>query len=187
MPEAEGASSSTGNSMKALVYLVLFLDLLALGGWLWVKYSLQSKATSELRSAETAVRALKERGETGLVIAQRLANENAQSISQPQDIINKVFRDHNILEQLGPMSTGLPRAFRPNENYEEVTVSVNWAQKSGYALDDLARILKAIEDTNPMVQIKDMDFGKRELVRAEEKRVWRPTKMTVRILRPARR
>jgi hypothetical protein len=185
--DAEAKKASSGGSMKALVYLVLILDVLALGGWLYVKYSMNRKAQNELKTAESNLRSLKERGETGAAIVQKLVRENAQSISQPQDIINKVFRDHEILDQLANVSTGLPRSFRPNENYEEVVVSVNWAQKAGYALTDLVRVLKAIEDTNPMVQIKDMDFGKRDIVGPTELKSWRPTKMTVRILRPATR
>lgn len=179
--------TKSGTSFKSVVVLLLALDVLALGGWLYARYGLLRNASTEVRMAESALRSLRERGETAAAIVNKLARENAQSISQPQDLLNKVFRDLGIIDHLGPMNTGIPRPYRPNENYEEVTVTVNLAFKSGYALSEIMRLLKAVEDTNPMVQIKSMDMGKRDLVSPDQTAYWRPTKIEARILRPVRR
>lgn len=184
--EVPGTHDKTG-AFKRWVITFLVLDLLALGGFLYVKLVVSREADKTYNQAERHMLLTTRRVRQLNQLVSTISSAQIAAIADPGPLIAKVAeamsRGGGELKFKDQISVGSPTDRRWNESYEEVIVPVTFYSSNGYLFGDLVRFLQRIEKKNPRILIREMDFGERQ-AGADQ---WRPQSraLEVRTFRPS--
>jgi len=179
--ESAAGGGSSARGFKLLAWLLIVLNVLGAGAWLYFKYF---RTRDALRTLDVNRRQL-----------MRL-NNDLTTLHSTVGVISggKVSEVEDPAKLVGSVASRLGDEFRkkleiskftdqpfPKSNYVERSVKVTFLNNQGYTFSDLIQFLTALEAANPTVQIKDVDFGKRTPPTIGSD-LWQPRVTTVRVL-----
>lgn len=182
----DGETTRGDGGIKFLAYVLIALNLVVFGGWFYISKvfaaGLETKAngiTKDLATTKAKIHAVCD-------TAERINLDRITEVTDLKELVTAALRD--IPKQGGgtvydDMSVNKAAAPANVQGAIETTVRVQVNNKTGYPFKDFMTVLGRIEDSNPSVQIREVDFGKRELSRPEDMPdTYRPTSFVVRVL-----
>lgn len=173
------ATSGSHGSTKAIVTILLILNVLALGGFAYLSLIMSRNVQDSLKRSKLQLIRLKEQTEVLARAADSIKDQNQAPVSVPVELITQVARDFKLQDKVKASKSRNVR-WKKSNIFEEQTVEVQFLDKEGYVWRELHRFLNGIEATNSKVQIKSINFGQRD----DGGDTWRPLSMTVRVFTP---
>jgi hypothetical protein len=179
MKSSDAGSSSSAGGFKLFAWLLIILNVLAVGGWLYFKFF---KTQQALRTLDTNRRQLMNLNSDLTTLHSTVSVISTGKMSEVEDAGRLVG---DLATKLGIRSKLdiSPQTKQPfgKSSYVEKSVKVTFLNSLGYTFQDIILFLTALESANPTVQIKDMDFGKRQppTIGSDQ---WQPRVATVRVL-----
>ena len=178
--DADVKGKGTGGGLKALVIVLIVMDLLAAGTYTYLNL-VQGKKVEKART--TAKKKLLKIRKNSLQIAEavrQLSKASTGDVSDPQTPAFAVAEEMEIT-QFMLIRQGAKRRFARSDVFEEHIVTITWRDKNGYRFEDLINYHKSVESKNPKIQIKRINFGKRD---DTPDSWWRPTTTDIRVFKP---
>ncbi|MAB91456.1 MAG: hypothetical protein CMJ90_18695 [Planctomycetes bacterium] len=178
--DAEVKGKGTVSGLKALVVILILLDLLAGGTYAYL-HLVQGKKVEKTRA--TAQKKLLKIRKNSLQIAEavrQLSKASTEDVSDPQTPAITVAEEMKITEYM-LIRQGAKRRFARSDVFEEHVVTITWRDKNGYKFSDLIKYHRLVEAMNPKIQIKRINFGKRD---DTPDSWWRPTTTDIRVFKP---
>jgi hypothetical protein len=175
------ANSGRARSGKLLVIVLSSLVAVALVLFLWLVLVAVPDRVSTRSMMEGNLKRVKMQMETLGLQADKVKSERLESVTDISALVGKVATNQQIMQNL-TISKQTTRNLKGG-SYEQVQCDVNFNNKMGYKFLDLVNLMKAIEDTNPKVQVSMVNFGlRREDIPGES--LFQPLNMTVRVFNP---
>jgi hypothetical protein len=176
---AGGGGSARG--FKVLTWLLIVLNVLGAGAWLYFKYF---RTRDALRTLDVNRRQLMRLNNDLTTLHSTVGIISRDKVSEVEDpgklvgVVAAKFSDE--FRKKLEISKISDQPF-PKSNYVERSVKVTFLNNAAYSFQELIVFLTALEAANPTVQIKDVDFGKRTppTVGSDS---WQPRVATVRVL-----
>jgi len=172
---------------KTILLLLLILDLVAGGTFLYFEFVRVKGLETDLKRSERGRLKVCQQAKNLGAVANTILRNKLEPIDDPGGLIMQIA-DRADLKGKVTAEKKITRRWK-NTSYEEVTVRINFVLKAGYEFGGLITFLQRIEHKNPKLLIKEMNFGKREMMEHEDRRGeldrWRPTggALTVRTFR----
>ncbi len=185
-PSDENDAVRGDGGIKILAYALVAFNVVILSLYLYVSRVMAvdlnkraSAITKDLAVTKTKIHAVCD-------TADRINLDRITEVTDLKELVTAALRD--IPKQGGgtvydDMSVNKAAAPAAVQGALETTVRVQVNNKTGYPFKDFMTVLGRIEDSNPSVQIREVDFGKRELSRPDDMPdTFRPTSFLVRVL-----
>jgi hypothetical protein len=180
---AASAPSSGGGgaagTFKLLVWLLVILNVVAAGGWAYLKFFKNGDAEKNLTTSRRRLVNLQGDLDVLQSTVRSIAANGINEVEDPGGLISDVAKPLGLSDAIQYGSIQQQRFYRTS--YTEKWVKVTFLGKRIYKFGDVVRFLTLIEAANPTVQIKEIDFGKR-YPQTIGTNGWTPTTATVRTL-----
>jgi hypothetical protein len=174
-----GGSSARG--FKLLAWLLIVLNVLGAGAWLYFKYFRTRDAARTLDVNRRQLMRLNNDLTTLHSTVAVISGGKVSEVEDPGKLVGVVAaRYSDEFRKKLEISKFTDQPF-PKSNYIERSVKVTFLNNAAYSFSELITFLAALEAANPTVQIKDVDFGKRTPP-AIGSDSWQPRVATVRVL-----
>ncbi len=184
LPSVNQPAAPTGGRdsfFKVVVWLMVLADLAGAGFWAYMHFGKNRDLSNRIAGDSRQVVQMK----TNLVnlesTVRKIAQENINAVDDPSTVVVSISRQPRFEAISEYIQVGRPSgAPFGKSSYYETAFQVVFLLKTGYKFGDLIAFLMEIEKANPTIQIKEMDFGKRDLAVGADS--WRPTHATVRVM-----
>jgi len=185
-PQDDNDAVRSDGGLKVLAYALIGLNVVIFGLYLYISNvmatNLNKKAndiTRDLATTKTKIHAVCD-------TADRINLDKITEVTDLKELVTAALRDipkmggGTVYDDMSVNKAAAPAAV---QGALETTVRVQVNNKTGYPFKDFMTVLGRIEDANPSVQIREVDFGKRELSRPDDMPdTFRPTSFVVRVL-----
>ncbi len=181
-PEVVRGGSSRG--MKSFIVLLFALCFAVVAFYGYLALVRRTQFVNELKKARSGVVRARAIAENVASHADRILNDKLEKVNVLSELVQKISTALGLTDIV---KVGKPVENRwRKSNYNEVRVDVQFFKKEGFEFANLMKFLQNVEKANPKVQIKHINFGKRDPPgpNGEKPDVWRPTGMTVRVFTP---
>ncbi len=175
--DTDPAVASGLGFFKVMVWLLVLIDLGGGGFFAWLHF--RNRDLSAVVSS-AAHRVVTEKADLVNLeaVVRKIQQENINVVEEPVTLVSGVAKTLGITEFVQ-----ITKASGQNfgkTNYYETTVPIVFLFRAGYRFSDCLSFLKQVENANPTVQIKEVDFGKRQNAIGLDE--WHPVRATVRIM-----
>ena len=186
---AEVKGKGLGSGFKALVAILIVMDLLAGGTYAYLSLVQGKKVEKDRDSAQKKLFKIRKNSLQIARAVEELSKASTEDVSDPQTPALTVAEEMEIFSFM-KVRQGANRRFARSDVFEEHPVTITWLQKNGYHFDDLIKFHKRVEAMNPKIQIKHINFGKRDDAvhirddNGKEDSWWRPITTDIRVFKP---
>ncbi len=179
----EPALSDPGaRGFKILLWLLIVVDLAAVGGYLWLKFGRNGEREAAIKQSESLLLRLKPKLVNLDETVRRIQRDQVQKVADPGTLLVSVaggpnFRIADAIVADKPLTAPFGKS-----GYEETTSRFTFRNRSSYKFNEILSFFVAVEKANPSIQIKEINFGER--LPGEGNNMWEVKQGVVRVLKP---
>jgi hypothetical protein len=180
---ADAAPESSGGGFRALVFALVLLDLVALGGFAYLRFKRNGDIEKSIAKADSELARLKRDLVNLDDTVRRIQREKVQQVDDPGTLLNRVATRFGIADSLkSDKPQTIPFA---KTAYEETTVRFTFLNRSSYDFagdQGIMNFFTEVQNANPSIQFKEITFGDRQPGVGNDK--WELKGGVVRVLKP---
>ena len=177
----EPALSDPGaRGFKILLWLLIVVDLAAVGGYLWLKFGRNGEREAAIKQSENLLVRLKPKLVNLDDTVRRIQRDQVQKVADPGTLLVSVAGKYKIADAIvadKPLTSPFGKS-----GYEETTVRFTFRNRSSYKFSEILPFFTDVEKANPSIQIKEINFGER--LPGEGNNMWEVKQGLVRVLKP---
>lgn len=180
--ENEDVAQPSSNSAKTVLIAILVLDVLCLGGWIWLSSFKLPAKEQEVKRARRDLAAMSQEADLLQTKIARITEGNLDRVRDDealQAIIRNVAERtplksstrktlYNIIRVRG----GNSRVWRENPRYMQHVVTLTNTEEYGFPFEGIVDFARRLEARNPNIKVIEVNFGERDEAPGQD--TWRP-------------